>query len=65
MDQLKVNERLIKISMSPAETNKTYLLGDDVELNVKGTVVKEERLDQQDGTYNLVYIVKAVEVSDE
>lgn len=62
---MTVDERLVKISMSPAETNKTYELGDEVSLNVRGDVVKIEHRDNQNGTYNEVYIVKAIEVSDE
>jgi hypothetical protein len=60
----KVDERLVKVSMSPVETDKTYELGDEVELHVRGDVVKIEFKDNQDGTYNEVYIVKAIEVSD-
>lgn len=56
--ELEVNERLVKLSMGKVPIMGELKLGDDVQILMSGTVVKEEHEDMQDGSYNLVFIVK-------
>lgn len=60
----KIDERLIKIMASAIPIDAQLTLGDDVVLKVIGTVVKEVSDDNNDGTYNLTYIVKGIVVEE-
>lgn len=57
---MEINERLVKISAGMIPIADELGLGDDVQLVVDGSVTKMEQMDNQDGTYNLVYVVKGV-----
>ena len=57
----KINEILVKISMSPIPVERELKLGDDVTIQVMGSVVKSEDRDNQDGTIDRVYHVKGIE----
>ena len=58
-----VNSRSLRISQAKVEINKELSVGTyDVRVLVKGDIVKEEYLDCQDGTIEVVYILKADEV---
>lgn len=57
---MNINTRFIKISKGKVEVPSDYELGDDLTVHLKGTVVKEEITDNQDGTADKTYIVKAV-----
>lgn len=57
---MEINERLVKISAGLVPIEGEINLGDDVQILVSGTVVKTEQMDNQDGTYNLVYVVKGI-----
>lgn len=57
---MKINSRSVKITASRIETPKELANGSDIVLTVEGTVVKEEYLDLQDGTVDVVYHVKGV-----
>lgn len=60
---MNINEKLIRISgKTPIGPGKELKLGDDVIVRIKGGIVKIESLDNQDGTYNQVYVVKPLEV---
>lgn len=59
---MDINEVQIKFSSKVAIPPRTLELGQDVEFKVKGTVVKEEHLDTQEGKMNVTYVVKVVEV---
>jgi hypothetical protein len=59
---MNVNERFVKLS-SRIPFPKDLNLGDDVDVIIAGysfigNVVKEETLDQQDGSVNKVYVLK-------
>jgi len=53
-----VDEHLVKISMSKIPIEETLELGQDVNILVKGTVTKVSQEDNNDGSYNQVYIIK-------
>ena len=55
---MNINERIIKISGS-ATVPHDVKLGDDLTTTVTGSVVKVEHLDNQDGTENIRFVVKA------
>lgn len=58
-----INQRSLKISQAKVEVSKDLPIGTyDVEVLVKGDIVKEEYTDNQDGTRDVTYILKAYEV---
>jgi len=62
--QRETNEIFIKISGRipiPTDLEKDLDLGLATEVKVKGEVVKKEILDNQDGTIDIVYIIKPIE----
>ena len=50
--------KVICVSMSKVPIQGELKLGDEVQILMHGEVVKEEREDNQDGSYNQVFIVK-------
>lgn len=54
---MDVNERLIKLT-GIAITEETLQLDDEVVLEVTGSVVKVEERSKQNGTKDLIYVVK-------
>lgn len=60
MQELTINEHLVKISSGLMVTDKPLKLGDDVAILVKGTVTKIEQRDNNDGTFDQIYVVKGV-----
>ena len=62
---MKVNSRSVKISASKIEIDKPLQNGSSVVLRVEGDVTKEEYLDNQDGTVDVVYTVKGILVEHE
>jgi len=56
----RVNEHLVKISTSKITIPNELNLGDEVTLVVQGDVTKIEQEDNQDGTYDQIYIVKGI-----
>lgn len=61
----QVNEHLAKISASQIALSQGLELGEEVTLIVTGDVTKIEQRDNQDGTYDQVYIVKGIIVDVE
>lgn len=59
---MQINERLVKISRGKIPIDKELEMGDDLELNLRGTVVKVEDTDNNDGTINRTYIVRCMGV---
>ena len=59
---MNLNTRFVRISKGKVEVPNDFTLGDDVTLHIKGTVVKEELTDNQDGTADKTFVVKAVEI---
>lgn len=57
---MELNEKLIKFRGKVA-AEKTFLLGDEVELKIKGEVIKVERENNHDGTYDEIYVIKLLE----
>jgi len=60
----ETNEIFIKISGRipiPTDLEEDLDLGLATEVKVKGEVVKKEILDNQDGTIDIVYIIKPIE----
>ncbi len=57
---MKPDQYLVKISMSKIPVEFPLELGQDLEIVVKGTIVKSSNEDNQDGTYDEVYIVKGL-----
>ena len=41
--------------------DRQYELGDDVEINLKGSIVKKEIKDNQDGSVDIIYHFKALD----
>ena len=56
-----IDQLLIKIS-GKSYIGKKLTLGQDVEVLIHGAVVKEETSDNQDGSVNIVYVVKPMTV---
>ena len=57
-----INQHLIKVS-GKSFIDKSPQLGEDVVVILKGTVVKVDHCDNQDGTMDVCATVKATEVS--
>ena len=58
---METNEFLIKItSKSPIE--RELELGQDVVVLLKGSVIQRQERDRQDGTMDIVFVVKPVDV---
>lgn len=62
---MKVNSRSVKISASKIEIDKPLQNGSSVVLRIEGDVIKEERIDNQDGSEDVVYVVKGIIVDTE
>ena len=60
MAKMEVNEKLVRVSAGLVPIEQELELGDDVRLVIEGTVVKEEHEDQNDGTINVIFVVKGV-----
>lgn len=58
--KMEINEKLVKISAGLVPIEGELKLGDDVQILLSGTVTKTEQMDNQDGTYNLVFVVKGI-----
>lgn len=56
----EIDQNLLKISSSRTPLPQPLELGQEVTIIFKGDVVKTEQLDNQDGTYNQVYVVKGI-----
>jgi hypothetical protein len=57
---MKTNSRSVRIQASKIEIEHPLQNGASVSLRVDGDVVKEEHIDNQDGTEDVVYIVKGI-----
>lgn len=57
---MRINSRSVKISAPKIEIDKPLQNGSSVVLRVEGDVVKEEHIDNQDGTEDVVYVVKGI-----
>jgi len=57
-----INDTLIHVSGLMHLDGKTFNLGDDVTLILKGAIVKAAEEDNQDGTRDVTYTFKATEV---
>ncbi len=55
---MTINEHLLKISAGSITLLSPLELGSEVSLLVKATVTKVEDHDNQDGSFNRVYVVK-------
>jgi len=64
---MNIDKKTIKFYKEEQEVSKQYELGEDVEITLKGSIIKQEIEDNQDGTVNLVYIFKPAitEIKDE
>lgn len=58
--EARINEKLVKISAGLTPIEGKLELGEDVQIIVQGNVVKIEYKDCQDGTFDLVYVVKGI-----
>ena len=63
-DKKTINERIIRFSGS-ACIEKELELGEDVTFIIKGGVVKTEKKDNQDETFDKVFIVKLVTAEED
>lgn len=61
---MEIAEHLIKVSGGYIPTLIPLTMDEDVELRVKGSVVKIEDKSNQDGSVNRIYHVKGVEVEE-
>ena len=57
---MEINEKLVKVSMGKVPIIGELKLGDEVQILMQGEVTKEEHENNQDGTYNQVFIVKGI-----
>ena len=58
-----INSHNLRISQAKVEINKELPVGTyDVQVLVKGDIVKEEINDNQDGTVDVTYVLKAIEI---
>lgn len=57
---MTINERLVRISTGLTPIEQELELGKDVQIVVSGNVVKVEKKDNQDGSYDLVYVIKGL-----
>ena len=57
---MRIDEKVVKISLSKIPIEEELNLGDDVTIVVSGSVVKIAHEDNQDGSYDVVYIVKGM-----
>ena len=63
MSLQKINSHSLKISAAKVEIPNSLPIGTyGVKVLVTGDIVKEERLDNQDGTVDMVYILRAENV---
>lgn len=56
----RVDQHLVKISMSKIPIESPLELGQDVSLFVKGNITKLSHEDNQDGTFDEVYVLKGL-----
>jgi len=61
MKEKIINENLLKVS-GKFPIDRQLELGEDLEIRLKGGIVKKEILDNQDGSVNVVYIIKPTEI---
>ena len=54
-----IDQHLIKIS-GKSYIEKKLSMGEDIELKIKGNVVKKEIYDNQDGSVNVCYTIKPI-----
>jgi hypothetical protein len=57
---MKLNENLITISAGYITVDKELNLGDDITLEVEGSVIEKKQSDNQDGTYNVTCKIKGM-----
>jgi hypothetical protein len=55
---MNINEILVKVSSRIAIDPQELELGQDISLLVKGTIVKKEIMDNQEGSVDICYIIK-------
>lgn len=55
-----INENLIKVKSDAIPIGRTMELGEDVRLLLEGTVVQLQEVDNNDGTKNVIYLVKGI-----
>lgn len=58
-DTHNIDEILVKVS-GRLPVGRKLEMGEDVTLEIIGSVVKEEATDNQDGTVNICYVVKGL-----
>lgn len=58
--QKKINTYLIKVSQSAIPSDGKHELGDDVVVQVRGSVIEIKDTDNHDGSYDRTYKVKGV-----
>lgn len=61
MNQKNIDIILIKIS-GKFPIDRELELGQELEMRLKGGICKKEILDNQDGSVNIVYVVKPLEI---
>ena len=57
---MRIDEKLIKVSLSKIPVDQEFNLGDDVTVVVRGVVTKLAHEDNQGGSYDEVYTVKGI-----
>ena len=60
--ELKINERYVKFSRGKIPIRREIAWGEEVILAIKAGLVKIEESDNQDGTKDATYIIKAIEL---
>jgi hypothetical protein len=58
---MQINEYTVKISLSKFPINQELKLEEDVELNIKGEVLRIEDTSNYDGTVDRCFIIKGIE----
>lgn len=58
-----INQKFIKIS-GRSEILAQHEIGEDITLFLKGSIVKTEVKDNQDGSVDITYVVKALDLEE-
>ena len=61
---MEINEKILRITGS-VSLEKEIKFGKDIEITVRGALVKTELKDNNDGTFDKVYKVKMEEIINE
>lgn len=62
---MTINSRSVRLMTSKIEIDRDLPMGSEVTLRVTGDVVKQELIDNMDGTQDIVFVVKGIIVGND